>query len=170
MSSGAGAGGAIAMMDEGSIIVLNTTFISNSAAYGSAISAHAAGEYGSPNVIIANNTFINHTVTETLSVSVSGSTAIIEGNCFEGNYVIFNNLNLKEISSSKDNSTLALDVSLTNPQYYDSDMLDKIKYHVYVDGEYVKLLIIIFLLLILMVLIWVMFMLFQVYPTLNLIL
>lgn len=138
LSSGTGAGGAIAMMDEGSIIVLNTTFISNTAAHGSAISAHAAGEYGSPTVIIANNSFINHIVTEALSVSVSGSTAIIEDNYFEGNYVIFRNFALKEISSSKDYATLQIDVSLTNPQYYDSDILNKINYDVYVNDEYVK--------------------------------
>ncbi|PWB88381.1 Ig-like domain repeat protein [Methanobrevibacter thaueri] len=138
LSNDAGAGGAIAIMDEGSIIVLNTIFISNSAAYGSAISAHAAGEYGSPNVIIANNSFINHTVTESLSVSVSGSSAIIEGNYFEGNYVIFKKLDLKEISSGKDYATLQVDVNLTNPQYYDSDILNKINYDVYVNDEYVK--------------------------------
>ncbi len=138
LSSGTGSGGAIAMMDEGSIIVLNTTFIANSAAHGSAISAHAAGEYGSPTVIIANNTFINHTVTEALSVSVEGSTATLEGNYFYGNYVLFKQLTLKEINAGKDYATLQVDVRLTNPQYYDSDILNRMKYDVYVGGEYVK--------------------------------
>ena len=138
LSNDAGSGGAIAIMDEGSLVVLNTTFIDNSAAYGCAISAYAAGEYGSPNVIIANNSFINHLKSETLSVSVSGSTAIIEGNYFEGNYVKFRNLNLKEIISGKDYATLQVDVSLSNPQYYDQDILDKTAYDIYINGEYVK--------------------------------
>ena len=138
LSNDRGAGGAIAMMDEGSIVVLNTTFVANSAAYGCAISAQAAGEYGSPSVIIANNSFINHTQSEALRVDVSGSPAILEGNYFEGNYVIFRNLALREISSSKDYATLQVDVSLANPRYYDSDILNKIGYDVYVNGEYVK--------------------------------
>ena len=138
LSNDAGAGGAIAIMDEGSIVVLNTTFIANSAAYGSAISACAAGEYGSPNVVISNNSFINHTGTETLRVYVSGSTAILQGNYFEGNYVIFKDLTLSSVSSGKDYATLKVDVSLANPQHYDSDILDNTGYHVYVNGEYVK--------------------------------
>ncbi len=138
LSNDAGYGGAISMMDEGSIVVLNTTFISNAAAYGCAIAAHAAGEYGSPNVIIANNSFITHTQSETLLVSVTGSTAIIEGNYFYGNYVRFKELTLKEISSGKDYATLQVDVRLANPQYYDSDILNRIEYDVYVEGEYVK--------------------------------
>lgn len=138
LSNDKGAGGAIAIMDEGSIIVLNTTFIDNSAAYGCAISASAAGEYGSPSIIIANNTFINHTKSETLLVSVKGTTAILEGNYFEGNYVIFKDLTLSSVSLGKDYVTFNVDVSLSNPNYYDSDILDKIGYYVYVNGEYVK--------------------------------
>ena len=138
LSNSAGYGGAIAIMDEGSIVVLNTTFIANSAAYGCAISAVAAGEYGSPTVIIANNSFINHTNSEILLVSVKGTTAILEGNYFEGNYVKFKDLTLSSISSGKDYATLKVDVSLSNPKYYDSDIMDKISYHVYVNGEYAK--------------------------------
>ena len=138
LSDGAGSGGAIAIMDSGSFVVLNTSFVHNSAAYGCAISASASAEYGSPSVIIANNSFINHTSSETLRIYVSGSIAILEGNYFEGNYIIFKDLILNSVSSGKDYATLKIDVNLSNPQYYDSDILNKMEYQVYVNDEYVK--------------------------------
>ena len=138
-TEGTGAGGAIAFMDEGSIVVLNTTFIANSAAHGTAISANAAGEYGSPNVIIKNNTFINHTrVGDVLYVNLEGSSGIIEDNYFYGNSVEFSSLSLKKISENKDQAVLEVSASLTNPSYYDSDILNKTLYDVYIEGEYVK--------------------------------
>ena len=138
LSNDKGAGGAIAIMDDGSIVVLNTTFIANSAAYGCAISASAAAEYGSPSIIIANNTFVNHTNSETLRIYVEGSTAILEGNYFEGNYVIFKDLTLNSLSSGKDYATLQVNIGLANPNCYDSDILNRIGFRVYVNGEYVK--------------------------------
>ena len=60
-TTGIGRGGAISLMDDGSLEVRDSTFISNAAAHGSAICAIEAGSYGSPDVIIVNNTFINHT-------------------------------------------------------------------------------------------------------------
>ncbi|MDO5815704.1 MAG: hypothetical protein Q4Q18_08690, partial [Methanobrevibacter sp.] len=61
LSSGTGRGGAISIMDEGGLEVRNTTFIKNSASYGTAICAISAGSYGSPDVVIVGNKFINHT-------------------------------------------------------------------------------------------------------------
>jgi hypothetical protein len=139
LSSGTGVGGAIAFMDEGSICVLNTTFIANAAAHGTAISANAAGEYGSPNVIIKNNTFINHTrVGDVLYVNLVGSSAIIEDNYFYGNSVEFSSLVLTEVSTGKDQVILQVSASLTNPNYYDEDVLNKTLYDVYINGNYVK--------------------------------
>lgn len=139
LSYGTGVGGAISIMDDGTIEVLNTTFIANSAAHGTAISANAAGEYGSPGIIIKNNTFINHTrVGDVLYVNLEGTSAIIEDNYFYGNSVEFSSLTLKKISENKDQAVLEVSASLTNPQYYDSDILNKTLYDVYIEGEYVK--------------------------------
>lgn len=139
LSSSDGVGGAISIMDEGSIIVLNTTFIANSAAHGTAISANAAGEYGSPSVMIKNNKFINHTrVGDVLYVNLVGFEAIIEDNYFYGNSVEFSSLTLRKISESKDQAVLEVSAILKNPIYYDSDILDKTLYDVYINGEYVK--------------------------------
>ena len=139
LSSGTGVGGAISFMDEGSIQVCDTIFIANSAAHGTAISANAAGEYGSPNVIIKNNTFINHTrVGDVLYINLDGSSAIIEDNYYYGNSVEFSNLTLRKISEGKNQATLQVTASLTNPNYYDSDILNKTLYDVYIEGKYVK--------------------------------
>ena len=139
LSSGTGRGGAISLMDEGSLEVHDTTFIANSASVGSAICAIAMGEYGSPDVIISNNSFINHTRQgDTLNVKVSGTTAIIENNYFYGNSIQFSNLTLTKISEGKDQAILEVSHSLSNPSYYDLDILDRTNYDVYVNGEYVK--------------------------------
>ena len=117
-TSGTGRGGAISLMDEGSLEVRNTIFISNSASIGTAISATEAGSYGSPDVIIVNNTFINHTRA--------------------GNSIEFSNLTLTKLNEGKEQSTLQITASLKNPSYYDSDILNKTLYDVYVNNKYVK--------------------------------
>ncbi|WP_458406457.1 hypothetical protein [Methanobrevibacter sp.] len=138
-TTGTGRGGAISFMDEGSLEVRDTTFIANSASIGTAICALAMGEYGSPNVIITNNTFINHThIGNTLIVSVSGSTANIENNYFYGNSIPFSTLTLTKINEDKDQATLEVSCSLSNPSYYDNDILDKTSYEIYINDEYVK--------------------------------
>ena len=60
-TTGTGRGGAISIMDEGGITVLNTTFISNSASIGTAICAIQHVDHGSPDVTLIGNRFINHT-------------------------------------------------------------------------------------------------------------
>ena len=47
-------------------------------------------------------------------------------------------MTLTEIGSNNDYATLQIDVSLVYPQYYDSDILNRVKYDVYVNDEYVK--------------------------------
>ena len=138
-TTGTGRGGAISFMDEGSLEVHDTTFITNAAAHGTAICALAMSEYGSPSVIITNNSFINHTrVDDTLMVRVSGSTAVIENNYFYGNSIPLTGLTLTKIEEGKDQARLEVSCGIRNPSYYDSDILNKTQYEVYIDNEYVK--------------------------------
>ena len=138
-TDGTGRGGAISLMDEGSLEVRNTTFISNAASIGTAICAIEAGSYGSPDVIIVNNTFINHTrAGDVLKVRVKGTLCNISDNYYLGNSIEFSNLTLTKLNEGKEYSTLQIAVDLKNPSYYDSDILDKTFYDVYVNGKYVK--------------------------------
>ena len=138
-TEGTGRGGAISLMDEGSLEVRNTVFISNSASIGTAICAIEAGSYGSPDVIIVNNTFINHTrAGDVLNVRVIGTILNISDNIYIGNSIEFSTLTLKTLSQGKDQSTLQVTAKLSNPSYYESDILEKTCYDVYVNDEYVK--------------------------------
>ena len=138
-TSGTGRGGAISIMDSGSFVVLNTTFIANSASIGAAICAWAMGGYGSPDMIIANNTFINHTrVGDTLNVRVDGTMADISNNYYYGNSIVFSNLTLVPISVGDNQAILQVNATLANPSFYDADILDRTLYDVYVNGEYYK--------------------------------
>lgn len=134
-----GRGGAISLMDEGSLEVRNTTFISNSASLGTAICAIEQQSYGSPVVIITNNTFINHTRTgDVLRILVDGTAYNISDNYYLGNSIEFSKLILTKLDEGKEQSTLQITASLTNPSYYDSDILNKTLYDVYVNDKYVK--------------------------------
>ncbi|MEE1335460.1 Ig-like domain repeat protein [Methanobrevibacter sp.] len=138
-TSGTGRGGAISLMDEGSLEVRNTIFIANAASIGTAICAVEAGSYGSPDVIIVNNTFINHTrVGDVLNVRVKGTICNISDNYYLGNSIEFSKLTLKTLSQGKDQATLQVTVKLSNPDYYDSNILEKTCYDVYVNDVYVK--------------------------------
>ena len=138
-TEGYGRGGAISLMDAGSIEVRDTTFIANSAAYGTAICAYDVAAYGSPDIIIVNNTFINHTRTDdVLLVRVTGTILNVSNNYFKGNSIVFSNLTLTKLSEGKEQATLQVNASLTNPTYYDSDILDKTLYDVYINNKYVK--------------------------------
>ena len=138
-TTGTGRGGAISLMDEGSLEVRNTIFISNSASIGTAISATEAGSYGSPDVIIVNNTFINHTrAGDVFKVRVVNTICNISNNYYLGNSIEFSNLTLTILNMGKEESILQINASLTNPSYYDADILDKTLYDVYVNNRYVK--------------------------------
>ena len=138
-TTGTGRGGAISLMDEGSLEVRNTTFIANAASIGTAICAVEAGSYGSPGVIIVNNTFINHTrAGDVLNVRLAGTISNISDNKYVGNSIVFSKLILTRLNEGKEQSTLQITASLTNPSYYDSDILDKTLYDVYVNDKYVK--------------------------------
>ena len=127
-------------MDEGSIEVRNSTFISNAASIGTAICVlDPGGDWGSPNVIIEGNKFINHTrYGDVLYVELGSSNASISDNYYLGNSIEFSRLNLELLDVNDDNASFKINSKLVNPQYYDSDILDKTLYDVYVDNKYFK--------------------------------
>ena len=134
-----GAGGAIAIMDTGFFEVYDTTFISNSATHGTAISVIADRSYGSPDVVIVNNTFINHTrMGDVLFVYVNGTGANVSNNNYYGNSIVFSNLTLTSVDIGSECATLEVTAILSNPQYYDLDILNKTLYDVYINDKYFK--------------------------------
>lgn len=138
-TSGTGRGGAISIMDEGSLTVLNTTFIKNSASTGTAICAITQGSlYGSPNVTIIGNRFINHTrLGDVIVLKISyDSFCEIADNYYFNNSIEFSKLKLIADDPVGGNVTLHIDAGLKNPKYYDSDILKNSSYDVYVDGSY----------------------------------
>ncbi len=139
LSDGYGRGGAISLMDAGSIEVRDTTFIANAAARGTAICAFDVAAYGSPDIIIVNNSFINHTrAGDVLEVHVDGTILNVSDNYFEGNSIVFSNLTLSKLNEGKEQAILQVNASLTNPTYYDYDILEKTLYDVYINSRYVK--------------------------------
>ena len=139
LSNGYGRGGAISLMDAGSIEVRDTTFIANAAARGTAICAFDVEGYGSPDIIIVNNSFINHTrAGDVLEVHVDGTILNVSNNYYYGNSIVFSNLTLTKLNEDKEFATLQINASLSKPQYYDEDILDKTLYDVYINNKYVK--------------------------------
>ena len=139
-TTGLGRGGAISLMDEGGLIVLNTTFIENSASIGSAICAISQGSYGSPGVVISGNRFINHTrMGDVLVINLDYSSVCeISDNYYSGNSIEFSKLKLEAGERIDDEVTLYIDAKLKNEKYYDSDILEKSGFDVYVDGQYLR--------------------------------
>ena len=137
---GLGRGGAISLMDEGGLTVLNTTFIENSASIGSAICAISQGSYGSPSVVISGNRFINHTrIGDVLVINLDYSSVCeISDNYYSGNSIEFSKLKLEAGERIDDEVTLYIDAKLKNEKYYDSDILEKSGFDVYVDGKYLR--------------------------------
>lgn len=138
-TTGTGRGGAISLMDSGSLEVYNNIFISNSASIGTAICAINGGANGSPDVRIVGNQFINHTrVGDVLNIRLAvGSISEIRDNYFANNSIEFSKLKLiAEDPTPSGNVTFNLDIALKNPGYYDSDILDDAYYDVYVNGAY----------------------------------
>ena len=133
-TEGVGRGGAISI-NEGDLTVLNTTFIKNSAAIGTAIciidkGSNYAGTY------IVGNRFINHTRIGDVLILDSNSFYEIRDNDYLNNSIEFSKLKLSADDKVGDEVTLHIDASLKNAKYYDSDILEKSKWNVYVDGQY----------------------------------
>ena len=138
-TSGTGRGGAISLMDEGGLEVYNSIFIKNSASIGTAICAINGGlSYGSPDVKIVGNQFINHTrIGDVLDVRVAtGSIAEIRDNYYYNNSLVYQKLKLTADDPVNGKVTFHLDAALKNPTSFDSDILDKSYYDVYVNGVY----------------------------------
>lgn len=138
-TTGTGRGGAISLMDDGSLELYNNIFIKNSASIGSAVCAIAGGiSYGSPDVKIVGNQFINHTrAGDVLDVRVAtGSIAEIRDNYFVNNSIVFEKLKLSAEDPVDGLVAFHLDAALKNPKYYDEDILEKSSYYVYVNGKY----------------------------------
>ena len=140
LSDGSGRGGAISIMDKGSLEVRDTTFIKNSAARGTAICALAVGGYGTPDIIIVNNSFINHTRSyDVLQIQLwEESFCNISDNYYLGNSIVFSNLTLTKLSEGKEQAFFEITNSLSHPDWYDSDILNKTLYDVYINNKYVK--------------------------------
>jgi hypothetical protein len=138
-TDGTGRGGAISFMDVGTIDVRNSVFIANSASIATAICAWEAGSYGSPDIYIINNTFINHTrAGDVLNVKVKGTVCNVSGNRYIGNSIEFSDLTLSSISTSNEQATFKVNAELLHPNYYESDILDRTSYDVYINNRYVK--------------------------------
>ena len=140
LSEGSGRGGAISLMDYGTLEVKDTIFISNAATIGTAICALAVQSYGSPDVILTNNSFINHTRSgDVLHIRLwDSSYKNISNNYYYGNSIKLSNLTLTKLSESREQATFQVTVTLSHPDYYDEDILDKTLYDVYINNKYVK--------------------------------
>ena len=138
-TTGTGRGGAISIMDAGDLDVYNTTFIANSASIGTAICANQAQGYGSPNVRLIGNKFINHTVVgDVLIIDLSKSELELSDNYYYNNSLVFSKTKLSEEERIGNTTVLNIQFKLKNDKYYDSDILSKSGYFVYVDGVYLK--------------------------------
>ena len=138
-TTGTGRGGAISLMDEGGIEVYNSTFISNSAAIGSAICAIAQGTYGSPYIKIVGNSFINHTrIGDVLILRVDGTELVVDNNYYYNNSIPFTKLRLVVDKEVGNEVFLTVQSTIENPGYYESDILDTTEYAIYVDDVFVK--------------------------------
>ena len=139
LSDGTGRGGAISIMDVGSLEVRDTTFIANSAAQGTAICAINAGSYGSPDIYIINNSFINHTREgDVLKITTKDKIIEVHDNYYLGNSIEFSNLTLTKLSEGREQAAFQITATLSHPTYYDEDILDKTLYDVYINNKYVK--------------------------------
>ena len=139
LSDGPGRGGAISIMDRGSLEVRDTIFIENSAVVGTAICAIAVSGYGSPDVIIVNNSFINHTRSgDVLNIRLWDTIKNISDNYYYGNSIVFSNLTLTKLSEGKEQAYFEVSATLSNPGYYDLDILNKTSYDVFVNNKFVK--------------------------------
>ena len=138
-TTGTGRGGAISIMDAGDLEVYNTTFITNSASIGTAICANQAQGYGSPNVRLVGNKFINHTKSgDLLVIDLSKSVLELSDNYYYNNSLVFSKSKISEEERIGNTTVLNIQFNLKNSKYYDSDILSKSGYFVYVDDVYLK--------------------------------
>ena len=136
-TTGLGRGGAISIMDDGTLKVYNNTFVENDAVIGSAICAISQGSYGSPDVEIVGNEFINHTGlrgSDVIVTSLSNSNYIVENNTYENNKISVGMFRL-DVDENNGDVTANVTLRLKHPEYYDSDIITKSGFAVYVDNN-----------------------------------
>ena len=138
-TTGTGRGGAISVVESTSFEIYNSTFIKNSASIGTAICAVVSKGSDSPNVIFKGNKFINHTrIGDVLNLRVAGNALLMADNYYYNNSIVFSKLRLMADNPVDGTVTLHIDAALENAAYYDSDILDKSEYDIYVDGKFAK--------------------------------
>ena len=71
-------------------------------------------------------------------VNLDDTLCNISDNYYLGNSIEFSKLILTKLDEGKEQSTLQITASLTNPSYYDPDILERTLYDVYVNDKYVK--------------------------------
>ena len=135
-TTGLGRGGAISIMDDGVLKAYNNTFIENGAKIGSAICAISQGSYGSPDVEIVGNKFINHTGNgdDLIVVSLSNSNYLVENNTYKNNKISVGKFRL-DIEEDNGDVCVNITLRLKHPEYYDSDIITKSGFEIYLDGE-----------------------------------
>ena len=127
-------------MDDGTLKVYNNTFVGNDAVIGTAICALSGGSYGSPDVEIIGNDFINHTSSigsDLLIISLSNSNYLVENNTYSNNNISIGKFRL-DIDDNNGNVTVNVTLRLKHPENYDSDIITKSGFEVYVDNVYNK--------------------------------
>ncbi len=123
-----GKGGAISIGDSSTLNVYNSTFVGNLAANGLAICSSGYEGYGDPITVIVGNTFINHT----------GDSETLMGNAFVENNTFTNSNVHYGIKSEYPIFYLGLSslisVNLENPSYYDSDLLNRTDFTLFITN------------------------------------
>ena len=133
-----GRGGAISIMDDGTLKAYNNKFIGNDAVIGTAICAISQGSYGSPDVEIVGNNFTNQTSSigsDLLIISLSNSNYLVENNTYSNNNISIGKFRL-DIDENNGDVTVNITLNLKHPEYYDADIVTKSGFEVYLDGVY----------------------------------
>lgn len=55
-----------------------------------------------------------------------------------GNSIVFSNLTLNKLSEGREQVSFEITAKLSNPSYYDDDILNRTLYDVYINDKYVK--------------------------------
>ncbi|WP_407432174.1 Ig-like domain repeat protein [Methanobrevibacter sp.] len=135
-TTGVGRGGAISIMDDGTLKVYNNNFTGNDAVIGSAISAISQVSWGSPDVEIVGNNFINHTGdlgSDVLVVSLLNSNYLVENNTYINDKISLAKFRLDIDENNNGNVTVNITLRLKHPEYYDFDIITKSGFMVYID-------------------------------------
>ena len=73
-----------------------------------------------------------------MNVKVIGTVCNVSGNHYIGNSIEFSNLTLTPLNTGNEQATFKINVKLSNPDYYEDDILDRTFYDVYINNKYSK--------------------------------